>query len=314
MRQMASVMMALWMAGLAACSPVGTLNALTPGDTYVAQRGIRYGTSDREQLDVYVPKGMATALPTFTGTERSGNGAPAQGALATDAGPVPIIVFVYGGSWQSGSRADYRFVGEALASAGFVVVIPDYRVYPETIFPGFVDDAAAAVAWARDHAGAYGADPRRLFLMGHSAGAQIVGLLATDDRYLRAQGLDKSMLAGVVGLAGPYDFLPLRDDTLKRIFPLARREESQPIHYIDGTEPPMFLGVGNADKTVDPGNTTRFAARLTQAGDRVTVRHYPRVNHALTVGVVGAPLRFIAPVRRDVVAFIRQTSAALPIR
>jgi len=308
------------------------LNALTPRDTYVLQRDLPYGSADRQRLDVYIPKQDAArigATPTTGGafaTAPSGTTAPSTPQGATDAAQipgalradgttastVPIVVFIYGGSWQNGSRADYRFVGEALASAGFVTVIADYRVYPETLFPGFVDDAAAAVSWARAHASAYGADPRRLFLVGHSAGAQIVGMLATDNRYLRAQGLDKSMIAGMVGLAGPYDFLPLRDNTLKRIFPEDRRAASQPIHFVDGTEPPIFLGVGNADKTVDPGNTSRFAARLTQAGDRVTVVHYPRLNHALTVGVVGAPLRFIAPVRRDVVTFIRRTSDPLP--
>jgi acetyl esterase/lipase len=331
MKPLAAVSFALAMASLAACSPVGMLNALTPRDSYVLQSGIPYGTADRQRLDVYIPtreaamigatptEGGALAKAPLGGSGVSGatdvpKNAVAAGANDATSSTVPIVVFIYGGSWQNGQRADYRFVGEAFASAGFVTVIADYRVYPETIFPGFVDDAAAAVAWARAHAAAYGADPRRLFLVGHSAGAQIVGMLATDDRYLRAQGMDKSMLAGMVGLAGPYDFLPLRDATLKRIFPEDRREAAQPIHFVDGTEPPIFLGVGNADKTVDPGNTTRFAARLTQAGDRVTVVHYPRLNHALTVGVVGAPLRFIAPVRRDVVTFIQQTSAALPTR
>ncbi|WP_347557149.1 alpha/beta hydrolase [Robbsia sp. KACC 23696] len=315
MRCLLGMVLSVGTLGLAACSPVGALNALTPRHTYVLQSDIAYGSVARQRLDVYVPRQAAgtanTASTAVAGSSPTGDD-PARGVSRLTSSSMPIVVFVYGGSWQNGDRADYRFAGEALASAGFVTVIPDYRVYPETIFPGFVEDAAAAVAWARAHAADYGADPRRLFLVGHSAGAQIVALLATDNRYLHAQGLDKSMIAGLVGLAGPYDFLPLQDDTLKKVFPLDRREASQPIHFVDGREPPVFLGVGNADKTVDPGNTERFAARLEQAGDRVTVRHYPKLNHALTIGVVGAPLRFLAPVRRDVVSFIRQTSAALP--
>ena len=144
---------------------------------------------------------------------------------------------------------DYLFVGEALASRGFVAVLPDYRTYPATTFPGFVDDAAQAVAWAREHAVAFGGDPRRLFLMGHSAGAQIAALLATDGRYLAAQEMRKSDIAGVIG-TGAYDFLPLRDPTLERIFPKEARAASQPIRFIQGTEPPMWLAVAENDTVV----------------------------------------------------------------
>lgn len=88
-------------------------------------------------------------------------------------------------------------------------MIPDYRLYPETTYPGFMDDAAAAVVWARAHAAEFGADPQRIFLMGHSAGAHIAMLLTTDRHYLAQHGVDPHALAGAIGLAGPYDFLPL---------------------------------------------------------------------------------------------------------
>ncbi len=279
---------------LAACAgrePVDLLNALTPRSTYTVQTGVHYGEGPRRTLDVYEPAHLMS----------SPDGQPLTPGSAHKP---PIVVFFYGGSWQNGQRRDYRFVGEALASRGFVVVIPDYRTYPATIFPGFIDDAAMAVRWARDHAAAYGADPSSLFLMGHSAGAHMAALLATDDQYLSAQGMHKQDIAGFIGLAGPYDFLPLRDATLKQIFPQADRADSQPINFVSGDEPPMLLAVGKADTTVDPGNTDRFAARLRARGDAVEVKHYRGMGHALLVGTLGAPLRRLAPTLDDVSAFI----------
>ncbi|VVE43863.1 alpha/beta hydrolase [Pandoraea anhela] len=266
---------------LSACTPVALVDALTPRETYRDIRDVAYGASERQRLDVYLP------LP--------------QGA--THVGTMPVVVFIYGGSWQNGDRADYRFVGEALASRGFMVIVPDYRTYPEVTFPAFVDDAALAVRWARRHASEYGADPAQLFLMGHSAGAQIVALLATDATYLRANGLRRCDIAGVIGLAGPYDFLPLKSDVLRRIFPASIRPASQPIHFVTGDEPPMFLGVADADGVVDPGNTLRFAQRLQAAGNAVEVRHYP-VGHAMLIGAVSVPFRSAAPVLEDVVTYM----------
>jgi acetyl esterase/lipase len=271
---------------LAACSPVKLVNALVPHRDFDLHADVPYASGDRHALDVYVPKGAASTKPK------------------------PLVVFFYGGSWQNGDRRDYLFVGEALASRGFVTMIPDYRRYPETRYPGFMDDAAAAVAWARAHAADYGADPDRVFLMGHSAGAHIAMLLTTDRRYLAQHGFDMHALRGAIGLAGPYDFLPLQDDTLEAIFPADLREDSQPINHVDGHEPPIFLGVGSADHTVDPGNTTRFAARLEAAGDRVELKRYAGINHAMIVGSLGRPVRAlsslvtVAPVLDDVTAFI----------
>jgi len=272
---------------LSGCSAVGTLNALVPRSTFKKTADVAYGPGPRRMLDVYSPAPRILA-----------KGASADPRL------LPIVVFLYGGSWQSGNRSDYLFVGEALASRGFVAVLPDYRTYPETAFPGFIDDAAAAVRWAHDHASEYGADSARLFLMGHSAGAHIAALLATDGRYLAAQQMNKQQIRGVIGLAGPYDFLPLTDPILEQVFPLTQRAASQPINFVQGDEPPMLLAAGTRDTTVDPGNADRLAARLRAAGDTVTVKHYRGINHVLLVGALGAPLRGIAPVLNDVADFI----------
>jgi acetyl esterase/lipase len=291
-RRLLKLAAALALAALGGCSAAGVLNAAVSRKNFTAEDGLAYGNAARQKLDVYVPDAASVA--------------PVEGHGR------PVVVFFYGGSWQNGSRTNYLFVGAALASRGFVTVVPDYRTWPETAFPGFVDDAAAAVRWAHDHAAEFGGDPSRIFLMGHSAGAHIAMLLATDGRYLAAQQLDKRDISGVIGLAGPYDFLPLQDDTLKEIFPPALRAASQPINFVHGDEPPMFLAAGKGDTTVDPGNTDRLAAKLRAAGDSVEVKHYPRVGHALLVGAFAGPLRSFAPVLDDTTAFIdaetRQTA------
>lgn len=295
-RRLLTLTAALALAALGGCSAAGVLNATVSHKRFHSTDGIPYGASARDKLDVYVPTGATSATS------------------ATQAHGRPVVVFLYGGSWQNGSRSNYLFVGAALASRGYVAVLPDYRTWPETGFPGFVDDAAAAVRWARDHAAEFGGDPSRIFLMGHSAGAHIVMLLATDGRYLAAQQMSKRDIRGVIGLAGPYDFLPLEDATLEDIFPPALRAASQPINFVHGDEPPMLLAAGERDKIVDPGNTDRLAAKLRQAGDTVDVKHYPRVGHALLVGALASPLRGFAPVLNDTAAFIDAHSAAAASR
>ena len=267
-------------AALSACSSVGVLNAIEPKGGMTISRDIAYMPGPRGGLDVYRPN-------------------RANGSAS-------VVVFVYGGGWDSGAKADYTFVGAALASKGYVTVVPDYRVYPQVRWPSFLQDTARAVAWAKAHAAAYGGDPHRLFLMGHSAGAYNVVALAVDKRWLAAVGMEpRRDLAGVVGLAGPYDFLPLHTDELKTIFgPPEGRPDTQPINHVDGRNPPLFLATDTADKVVDPGNTTRMADKVRAAGGPVQTRDYRGLSHALLVGAIAAPLRFLAPVLADTARFI----------
>ncbi|WP_290778199.1 alpha/beta hydrolase [Arenimonas sp.] len=179
----------------------------------------------------------------------------------------PVVVFVHGGSWRDGDREGYRFVGQRLAREGALVLVPDYRKAPEHAFPDFMYDTARAVAWARANAQRLGGDPARVFVMGHSAGAHIVALLATDPRYLASVDMVPRDLAGVVALAGPYDFLPLTDPDLWEVFgekvdwPL-----SQPVNFADGDEPPFLLIHGRKDRIVWAINSERLQAKLQAAG------------------------------------------------
>jgi acetyl esterase/lipase len=244
--------------------------------------GIAYGSDPRQKLDVYAP------------------GSPSADAR-------PVVVYFYGGSWQAGQRADSRIVAEALAASGIVTVAPDYRIYPGTVFPGFLADAAMAVRWARDHARDYGGDPERIVVMGHSAGAHIAAMLATDSRYLDAQGMSKTALAGMIGLAGPYASIPA-EDHMSDIFPAALRSRALPMGFINGHEPPMLLATGTADTVVDPRDSERFARALRAHDDRVELKRYPGFGHGRIVASFSASQRADSPVYADVLAFIGASS------
>lgn len=202
----------------------------------------------------------------------------------TDAPKAPVVVFFYGGSWRNGRREEYRFVAAALAERGALAIVPDYRKAPQHVFPVFMQDAAHAVAWARANAARYGGDPDRIFVAGHSAGAHMAALLATDPRYLNAEGLRPRQLAGVIGLSGPYDFLPITNRELREVFgDESTWPASQPVNSVNGDEPPFLLFYGRKDRVVDPRNSESLAQKLRERKVPVTLRELPDAGHVGTL-------------------------------
>ena len=263
----------------AACSPAAVLNATVgAGDVAVTQAA--YAPGPRGGMDVYRP--------------------------AHPAGP--LVVFLYGGSWKTGDRGMYAFVARPLARRGAVVVVPDYRVFPEVRFPGFVDDNAAAVAWALAHAAELGADPARVFVVGHSAGAYDAALLAVDPGYLARAGASRDRLAGVVGIAGPYDFLPSNDPDVIPVFGAGNVPANDVVAHVDGRAPPLLLLHGDADTTVRPRNTESLVRRVRAAGGVVDSRIYPGVAHVGIITAFAPLFAGRAPVLDDVWAFISRPS------
>jgi acetyl esterase/lipase len=230
---------------------------------------------------------------------------------ATDApANAPLILFFYGGTWRYGKREWYRFVGESLADHGFVVMIPDYRTAPDVTWPAFVEDGARAAAFAQANAARFGADPSKLFLMGHSAGSHIAAMLATDARWLGRVGLKPRDFRAFIGLAGPYDFLPIWNPRMKDIFPdNGQRFETQPIHFVDGDEPPMLLLRGEQDIVVLPRHNEEMAALLSTVGVAVETKTYPRVGHSQIVTALARDRSDLAPTLADVVAYVKQRTA-----
>lgn len=264
---------------LAGCS-AQALNALVPSNTFDFAGDIAYGPDARHRLDVYRPAS-----------------APARS---------PLAVFFYGGSWTRGERADYRFVGEALASAGIVTVIADYRLSPQVQWREILDDCARATRWSMDAATRLGSSPARVHLVGHSAGAYNASMLALDGRWLGAHGLQHTDMAGWVGLAGPYDFLPPTDPEVQAAFDWPSTSiDSQPIAHADSSAPRTLLLAAREDKVVDPRrNSEALAAKLSKAGRPVRLRVLDGVNHVTLIASMAAPLRLLAPVRDEVVQFL----------
>ena len=281
------------LAGLAAmvatgCGRLAFMAANVPAvfGAYTRHPDIAYGADPQHGLDVYVPDAPAV-------------------------GPRPLVVFWHGGRWSSGDKADYRFVGAALAELGYVVVIPNYRHYDQVKMPGFMDDAARAALWAAAHGAQFGADPNHFYLMGHSAGAHMAALVTLDLRYFTATGLPAPAIAGVIGLSGPYDFLPLREADVQNMFgPPQNYPDSQPVNFVRAGAPPMLLVHGLKDTTVSPNNSRSLAAALQRHGVPVTLKLYPNLVHADTVAALSLPARGRAPTLADIAAFVRQPSAA----
>ena len=270
---------------LSGCTQLGllTLNTVAIFSEYSRHGGLVYGPAPANTLDLYLPRKAAGA---------------------------PMVVFFFGGGWDNGDKSDYRFVGAALAAAGIVTVIPDYTLYPKAKFPRFMQDAASSVAWTRAHAREWGGDPDKLFLVGHSAGAQIAVLLALDQEYLRQVGGSGQWLRGAVGLAGPYDFLPFTEAYLNDVFgPPVDFARSQPINYVRPDAPPLLLMHGLRDKRVSPNNTRSLTAALQAIGGRVTTQYFPQAGHGDLVAAF-SPARQALPVLPDILKFIADQTPA----
>ena len=267
---------------LSGCSAVGTLNALSASNSYTLNADVTYGALPRQKLDIYTPTATAPA------------------------GGWPVIVFFYGGSWNTGERADYQFVGEALAARGVLILVADYRLYPDVRYPDFLSDSAQALAYGFDQAARLGGDPKRVFVMGHSAGGYNAAMLALDARWLKAVGHAPTELAGWIGLAGPYDFFPTDNPAARPVFFHPNYPaQAQPIQFTPSNAPRSFLAAPVNDRLVSPQRSTlQLANKLQAAGVPVTLKLYERASHISLIGAFAWPLRWIAPVLDDVLAFI----------
>lgn len=249
--------------------------------SYPAAEGVPFG-SHAQSLDIWAPNAM-----------------PASGKL-------PVVVFWYGGGWAKGDRASYAFAGRALAKAGFLVVIPDYRKVPQVRFPAFLDDGAEALAWVEGNIDRYRGDPARVTVMGHSAGAYQAVMLALDAKRLAAAGVTPGFIKAGVGLSGPYDFYPFTSDrAVDAMSQWPRPEETQPIAFARADAPLLLLVTSDGDETVRPKNANNLAARLRELGAPVEVKNYGPLDHEEVVMALSVPFRSKGPVLADSVAFLK---------
>jgi acetyl esterase/lipase len=262
---------------LSGCT-MAVFNIIVPRSGYTVQRDLAYGSDPRQKLDVYVPDDLKA--------------------------PAPVLVFFFGGSWQYGDKDQYLTVGQSFASKGVITVVVNYRLYPPNKFPSFLQDGALAFKYVHDHAAQFGGDPKRIFLSGHSAGGYIAAMLGANLKYIRDAGGDPAWIDGVIGIAGPYDFLPLTDPKLIELFGGDRVAATQPITFVDGKRAPMLLVAGTDDTTVSPKNVTRMAAKLQSFGSPVETKFYPGVGHIGIILSLAPGFRGNTTLREDMLAFI----------
>ncbi|MEQ1687181.1 MAG: alpha/beta hydrolase [Sphingopyxis sp.] len=277
---------------------LNVVDRLTPGlaGTRVAH-GIAYGSADIQRVDVYAPERGISPV--------------------TQPANRPVIVFFHGGGWHSGGRDVYGFAGRAFAAEGFVTVVVGYRLGADGKFPIFMQDAAAAIRWTHANIARHGGDPTRIVLAGHSAGAHIALLSALDPHWLEDVGLGAmtrpgGAIRGVIGLAGPADFLPFEtggsaEAAMGHVRPL---ENTQPIHFARGDAPPLMLAHGDADTTVRLRNSRNLAAAIHDAGGQAQLRVYPGADHAGTVKPLSLVYRNDSSLLADAVAFSKAVTAA----
>ena len=265
--------------------PLAILNNCLPRWHQHTTNNLSYGPHPRMRLDVVAPK------------------TPAEGQ--------PVVVFYYGGRWQTGSRKAYAFVGHALASKGILCVLADYRLYPEAGFPHFLDDAGKALAWVGTHIHEHGGNPENLFLMGHSAGAHIAAMLALHDGFRPAFKETGARLRGLIGISGPYDFLPITDQDVIEVFgDKSESMESQPIHYVTEHAPPALLVTSSGDVVVRPRNAKALARRLDAVGVPSWAMKLSGLSHAETIAVLASPLRWRAPILNEISRFTAEFGAS----
>jgi len=269
----------------ASCAPVDLLNTLVSQDGFSVKKDINYGINPRQNLDVYLPKNVDRDKP--------------------------VIMFNYGGSWQYGNKNDYLFVAQSFTSYGYVVVIPNYRIYPDAVFPDFLDDTASAVAWVHQNIHSYGAGNKNIILIGHSAGAYNSVMVALNKHYMKKAGGSTKWISAVIGIAGPYDFLPIKGKVLNKIFsPTEDQESMEVMSHVRGNAPRMLLLTGLDDRLVLPENSLRLYNGLKEKGNDVTLRTYDGVGHyGIAVGLATA-IMWNGHVREDIHRFIEKITLA----
>jgi len=265
---------------LSACSPLEILNATVSDDSYTSVLNLAYGNKPRQELNIYIPKQVKKNAD--------------------------VVVFFYGGRWQYGSKDEYGFVADALTSKGFIIVIADYRLYPQVDWREFVQDGASAYQWVVKNIKKYGGNPERVFVMGHSAGAHIAAMAAVDESLLK-KGIKRP--CGLIGLAGPYDFLPIRDEDIIRIYSTASNlNDTQPIHFVNQGDPAMLLLHGGDDAAVKPKNSINMAARVKQVGGVSDLKIYKDTDHIDILISLSSTFRSYTPALDDTAAFIEKTN------
>lgn len=267
---------------LTACTPLQFALVNAPSLTYEGQisEDIIYGQFSRQKLDIYVPN--------------------------IDQETFPVVVFFHGGRWTDGSKEQYKFVGMTLSNMGYVVVLPNTRLYPDVKFPTFAEDAAKSVAWVHKNIANYKGN-QNLFISGHSSGAHLGALIIADNSYLAAYDLQPNIINAFAGISGPYDFEPKAPDIKDMFGPPENFPKMVVTNFIDGDEPPMLLIYTGEDNTVHPRNLEALKAGIEKANGKVQTIIYQTGGHAAPVAAFSWANPSDLPVPKDIDNFFKQS-------
>ena len=275
-RRLPALALVLFLPGCAS-----TLSLLANGPTQFDRvdrhTDLAYGKDPRQRLDVYSPRQAMNR---------------------------PVVVFWYGGSWVTGKKSQYRFVGTTLAERGIVAIIADYRLYPQVHFPAFEEDGARAVAWVERHVQEFGGDPHHIVLMGHSAGGHTAAFLAFNHAFLRNFGAEPRDIAGLVGLSGTYVLVPESAEERATFPPPYTQKDWQPIGFVDSQAPPTLLLHGSNDNEVRPQEAIELRDEMLQQHLRVELHIYQHRGHGDTIAAFAPVARWRSPAVNETVAFV----------
>lgn len=242
--------------------------------------------ADRHRLDVYQPRQSQASLR-------------------------PVVVFIHGGAWDSGSKNLYAFIGRRLAKQNIIAVLINYRLAPAVQVPDMADDCARAVSWAQQHITEYGGDPARIFVMGHSAGGGLAALLTTNDRLFAKLGLSQNPIKGAIlddpGGLDMADYLTKMEypGDEKYLIPFGKNpavwREVSPMYYVRAGGPPMLVYAGERTYPSITSSTQHFRQRLQELGIKHEFRVLPGKKH---IGMVTQLFWQHNIIYRDLLKFI----------
>ena len=271
-----------------ALSSLDLVNAITPDGGVGVSKNISYGTGESQNLDIYYPKALAHAI-------RKGKTIDER---------YPLVVFVHGGSWESGNKDQYAFVGQSFAQAGYVTAVINYRKVPDFVYPAFVEDTAQAVAWTHKNADKFYANPQLMAVVGQSAGAFNAVAAVSNADFLAPFDLKPTDIKVVVGIAGPYSY-DFRKYASRTAFPAnGHPQDIMPDNLIKGSQPAYLLLTAENDNVVHNTNAQKMSAALKAVGAEVSTGVIKNANHATSIGAMATPLRGLNDVREQVLSYL----------
>jgi len=283
---MLSVMFVIFLSG---CSGTDVLNMASLDTSKSKKSGVVFDTKNSLKVDIYK-------------TAKTSQGVPLK----------PTVVFVYGGSWRMGSRSQYAFVANALNKAGFDVLVPDYRLYPNAAYPSFIHDLEHFFVWLNDNAKQFDISTDKIVLMGHSAGAYNSAMYLLDDKYKKPLNI-----VSFIGLAGPYDFfLPSQDEKIKAVFTRNgahhNSKDALPVNQYPKNRHALpqhaFIANGLDDELVVHKNIDSMGNHLSNLGVNVKRQKYKDVGHAELIADVNNVPFLNSKIKQDIIDYLNGIS------